>query len=86
MPKKTEELLTTNEMVAAEAASERKVSASSILTISADADIETPESIEDTNWHELQNAYRTKKILTGVLKSWKTAAPLPLSTTKICVL
>ena len=39
MPKKTEELLTTNEMVAAEAASERKVSASSILTISADADM-----------------------------------------------
>lgn len=67
MPKKTEELVTTNETVAAETVPERKLSASSILTISADAEIETPESVEDANWHELQNAYRTKKILAGTL-------------------
>lgn len=40
---------------------------STILTLSADAEIETPESREDITWHELQNAYRTKKVLTGVL-------------------
>ena len=38
-----------------------------ILTLSADAEVETPESREDTIWHELQNAYRTRKILTGTL-------------------
>lgn len=40
---------------------------SSILTLNADAEIETPESREDTLWHELQNAYRTRKVLTGTL-------------------
>lgn len=40
---------------------------STILTLSADAEIETQESREDIIWHELQNAYRTKKVLTGVL-------------------
>lgn len=29
--------------------------------------METPEIREDTIWHELQNAYRTRKILTGTL-------------------
>ena len=29
--------------------------------------METPESREDTIWHELQNAYRTRKVLTGIL-------------------
>lgn len=45
----------------------KKTSPSSILTLSADAEVETPESKEDTIWHELQNAYRTRKILTGIL-------------------
>ena len=45
----------------------RKASPPSILTLSADAEVETPESREDTIWHELQNAYRTRKILTGTL-------------------
>ena len=40
---------------------------SSILTIDSASEIETPESIEDTIWHDLQNAYRTRKILTGQL-------------------
>lgn len=40
---------------------------SSILTLNTDADVETRESKEDLLWHELQNAYRTHKILTGNL-------------------
>lgn len=45
----------------------KKTAPSSILTLSADTEVETPESREDTIWHELQNAYRTRKILTGNL-------------------
>ncbi len=41
----------------------KKTAPSSILTLK----VETPESREDTIWHELQNAYRTRKILTGTL-------------------
>ena len=44
-----------------------KSASASILTLNADTEIETPESREETIWHELQNAYRTKKILTGNL-------------------
>ena len=44
-----------------------KIVPSSILTIDADSEIETPESREDIVWHEFQNAYRTKKVLTGTL-------------------
>lgn len=45
----------------------KKSAPSSILTLNADAEVETQESREDTIWHELQNAYRTRKILTGTL-------------------
>ncbi len=45
----------------------RKPAPSAILTLNADAEMETPESREDTIWHELQNAYRTRRILTGNL-------------------
>jgi len=45
----------------------RKFVTASILTINTDGDVETPESREDVIWHELQNAYRTRKILTGNL-------------------
>ncbi|MBQ8910278.1 MAG: S1 RNA-binding domain-containing protein [Oscillospiraceae bacterium] len=38
-----------------------------ILTIDAYADVETPEEADDTTWHEIQNAFLTKKILTGYL-------------------
>lgn len=38
-----------------------------ILTIDARAEAETQENIEDTIWHEIHNAYRTRKILTGNL-------------------
>ena len=45
----------------------KKIVPSSILTIDADSEIETPEGREDIVWHEFQNAYRTKKVLTGTL-------------------
>lgn len=45
----------------------RKSAPSSILTLNADSEVETQESREDAIWHELQNAYRTRKILTGIL-------------------
>lgn len=38
-----------------------------ILTIDAYADVQTPTDVEDTVWHEIQNAYVTRKILTGIL-------------------
>ena len=38
-----------------------------ILTLDADAPLETPQSKADLIWHEIQNAYRTRKILTGKL-------------------
>lgn len=50
-----------------DSATVKKAAPSSILTIDSDAEVETPESREDLVWHELQNAYRTKKILTGTL-------------------
>lgn len=47
--------------------STKKAAPVAILTIDSDSEVETQESIEDTIWHDLQNAYRTKKILTGQL-------------------
>ena len=41
--------------------------ADSILTVDVRGGAETHESIEDTIWHEIHNAYRTHKILTGTL-------------------
>ncbi|HML33405.1 S1 RNA-binding domain-containing protein [Sporomusa sphaeroides] len=45
----------------------RRKAAAPILTIEAHTEAETQESIEDTIWHEIHNAYRTRKILTGYL-------------------
>lgn len=39
----------------------RRQAPSSILTLSTDSEVETQESREDIIWHELQNAYRTRK-------------------------
>lgn len=39
----------------------------SILTVDVRGEAETHESIEDTIWHEIHNAYRTHIILTGTL-------------------
>lgn len=38
-----------------------------ILTLENDAAIETQKSKEDLIWHEITNAYRTRRILTGML-------------------
>lgn len=40
---------------------------SDILSIDAKAEVETEEYREDTIWHEIRNAYRTRRILTGTL-------------------
>lgn len=51
-------------------ASPRQVSsdtAAGILSIDAKAEVETEEYREDTIWHEIRNAYRTRRILTGTL-------------------
>lgn len=45
----------------------RRKAVAPILTIEAHTEAETQESIEDTIWHEIHNAYRTRKILTGNL-------------------
>ena len=39
----------------------------SILTIRSREDVETQEDREDIIWHEIHNAYRTRRILTGKL-------------------
>ena len=38
-----------------------------VLTLDSDAVLEAAQSKADLIWHEIQNAYRTKKILTGML-------------------
>lgn len=46
-----------------------------ILTIESGDEIESPEYKNDILWHEIQNAYRTKQILSGILSGIeKTAA------------
>lgn len=57
-----------------EPAAEAAVSSSSlsprpapILTLEAGADVETEESLADVAWHEIHNAYRTRRMLTGTL-------------------
>ncbi len=38
-----------------------------VLTLEARGEVETEESREDVIWHEIHNAYRTRRILTGQL-------------------
>ncbi|WP_457791451.1 S1 RNA-binding domain-containing protein [Anaeromassilibacillus sp. SJQ-5] len=38
-----------------------------ILTLEAGADVETEENLADIIWHEIHNAYRTRRMLTGTL-------------------
>ena len=45
----------------------RAVLSDGILTIDVDSHVETLEEQEDARWHQLLNAHRTKKILTGQL-------------------
>ena len=45
----------------------RAVREAPVLTLEAGASVETQENIEDAVWHEIHNAYRTRRILTGML-------------------
>ena len=45
----------------------RRQSAAEVLTIEKRAELETAASREETLWHEIQNAARTRRILTGTL-------------------
>ncbi|WP_326975353.1 S1 RNA-binding domain-containing protein [Caproicibacter sp. BJN0012] len=47
--------------------SSKRVANSSVLTIESHAEVETPDDREEMIWHEIHNAYRTRKILTGTL-------------------
>lgn len=38
-----------------------------VLTIDVDAQVESAQEQEDTRWHQLLNAHRTRKVLTGQL-------------------
>lgn len=38
-----------------------------ILTLEAGVDVDTEESLADIAWHEIHNAYRTRRMLTGTL-------------------
>lgn len=51
----------------AKRAVKRRAAAVPILTIDARGEAETQENVEDTIWHEIHNAYRTRKMLTGYL-------------------
>ena len=70
--KKTEEKTTTvEEPVVKEKAKQTAYddidSAESILTIDIGGQIQTDEEIAEIAWHEINNAYRTKRILTGMI-------------------
>ena len=47
--------------------SNETINKSTVLTLGSDTALETAQSKADLIWHELQNAYRTRKILTGML-------------------
>lgn len=38
-----------------------------VLTIMPEEEIETPDDKEDAAWYELRNAFRTRRVLTGIL-------------------
>jgi len=45
----------------------KRVKSDDVLTIESGTEIETERSREETAWHEIHNAYRTRRILTGTL-------------------
>lgn len=50
-----------------EPSSRNRKAEASVLTIESRGAVETEETREDVIWHEIHNAYRTRKILTGQL-------------------
>ena len=51
----------------AQTPAKKKASTKPVLTIVNRDEVETDESKEDAIWHEIHNAYRTRKIMTGQL-------------------
>lgn len=47
--------------------SNEMITNTTVLTLDSDAVLETAQSKADLIWHEIQNAYRTRKILIGML-------------------
>lgn len=45
----------------------KRTAAPDVLTIESRAEVETPDEREEMTWHEIHNAYRTRKLLTGTL-------------------
>lgn len=43
-----------------------------VLTVVAHDDIETPEELEETAWHEVKSAYISRRILSGILSGVET--------------
>lgn len=51
-----------------EAAKEMQIAANmGILTVDTDGQTRPPREQEEVNWHELTNAFRTRKVLSGML-------------------
>ena len=51
-----------------ETAKEMQIAANmGILTVDTDGQTRPPREQEDVNWHELTNAFRTRKVLSGML-------------------
>ena len=53
--------------IESEPSSRNRKTETSVLTIESRGAVETEETREDVIWHEIHNAYRTRKILTGQL-------------------
>ena len=66
-PGNTEELDVTKLPQANRRTTGKRSATPSVLTIESHTEIETQENLEEAAWHEIRNAYRTRKILTGVL-------------------
>lgn len=65
--KERKEILEQEKEITQEEQDTEKRMSSAILMVDSQQELETREEREDMVWHELQNAFRTKKILTGTL-------------------
>ena len=62
-----EEKEESTEAIPPAAAAEAEEQEAPVLTVEARGEVETEEVREDTIWHEIHNAYRTRRILSGQL-------------------